>query len=249
MTGFASSVQSSSEASGGAQQLPNFDHVYPTNYYMAERPKLVSQNGRSYYSIDGNRVHRITEVLSSYKSEGLTAWRERVGNEVADLKCQVGIKRGTDVHALIEAYLNNSLEPTGWQSKLSANRVFEYAKPSLDRISMIHGTELPVYSRSLNIAGTLDCCAEFDGVMSIIDFKTSERPKRMEWCEKYFLQETFYSLCWEEMTESPVEQLVTLVICETGDVQVIKQDRDTWVLRLEDLVREFHHKKSIGVRK
>lgn len=229
--------------------MNKFTHVYPADYHLADTPQLVSNNGKSHYSINGKRVSRITEILSSHNSEGLVAWRQKVGDEVADLKCQIGIKRGTDVHALIEAYLNNSLQVNGWQTKLAANRMFESAKSTLDRISMIRGTEMPVYSESLDVAGTLDCCAKFDGILSIIDYKTSVRPKKLEWCERYFLQETFYSLCWEAMNNTPVEQLVTLVICETGEVQVLKEQRDNWVLQLEELVREFHHKKSIGVRR
>ena len=228
--------------------MDNFTHVHPANYFMADIPKLVGQNGSSYYSVNGVRVPRITHVLSSYNAGGLQQWRKRVGNDVADLKCKIGIKRGNEVHQIIQSYLGNDCI-CKYSDKLLAIGMFEAAKPVLGRISMIRGTELPLYSKRFGIAGTADCIAEFDGVLSIIDYKTGEIPKKIEWCERYFLQETFYSLTWEEMTESPIEQLVTIVISETGEVQVIKEQRDDWVQILEELVNKFHQQKQMGVRK
>lgn len=228
--------------------MDKFTHVHPADYFMADIPKLVGQNGSSYYSVNGVRVPRITQVLSSYKADGLQQWRKRVGNDVADLKCQIGIKRGNEVHQIIQSYLENDCT-CKYSDMILATGMFEAAKPALGRISRIRGTELPLYNKSFEIAGTADCIAEFDGVLSIIDYKTGERPKKIEWCERYFLQETFYSLTWEEMTHSPVEQLVTIVISETGEVQVIKEQRDNWVETLEELVSKFHQQKHMGVRK
>lgn len=224
--------------------MDKFTHVRTANYLMADIPKLVGQNGSSYYSVNGIRVPRISQVLSSYKADGLQHWRKMVGDDVANLKCQIGIKRGNDVHQIIQSYLDNDCT-CKYSDKLLAIGMFEAARSTLDRISRIRGTELPLYNKRFGIAGTADCIAEFDGVQSIIDYKTCERPKKIEWCERYFLQETFYSLTWEEMTEIPVEQLVTIVISETGVVQVIKEQRDNWVQILEELVSKFHQPKQI----
>ena len=228
--------------------MVNFSHVTPQEYLNSKIPELIYRNGASFYQVNGERFPRISEVLNLLNSEGLQAWRKRVGDKVADMKCQIGIKRGKDVHAIIQAYLDNSCT-CQFSDLLLANAMVDSAKPTLNRISKIRGTELPLFSHRLNVCGTADCIADFDGIASVIDFKTSEKPKRYEWCKRYFIQETFYSIAWEDMTNQPIEQLVTIIISENGEIQVLKEKRDDWILQLEELVREFDYRKTVGVRK
>ena len=119
--------------------MANFSHVHPDDYLKANIPELVYRGGTSYYEVNGERLPRISEVLNALNSEGLQAWRRRVGDKVADMKCQIGIKRGNDVHSIIEAYLNNSCT-CQFSDLLLANAMVDSVKPTLNRISRIRGT-------------------------------------------------------------------------------------------------------------
>ena len=121
---------------------------------------------------------------------------------------------------MIEDYLNNELDLEKYDGKHLAKILFTQAKPMLARINNIHFQEAPLYSHEFAIAGRVDCIAEFDGKLSIIDFKTSSKEKKEEWIEGYLVQETGYAKMYEERSGIKVEQIVTLITCQTGDTQV-----------------------------
>ncbi len=141
---------------------------------------------------------------------------------------------------MIEDYLNNELDLEKYDGKHLAKILFTQAKPMLARINNIHFQEAPLYSHEFAIAGRVDCIAEFDGKLSIIDFKTSSKEKKEEWIEGYLVQETGYAKMYEERSGIKVEQIVTLITCQTGDTQVFIKNPDDYVPLLRDYIQEYN---------
>ena len=169
-------------------------------------------DGKRYYTLeDGTRLPSVTTVLGAQKKEGIMAWRKRVGEAEANRISKQATGRGTNVHTLCERYLNN--DSLG-DIMPDAVEMFRSLKPLLNRIDNIWYQECALYSKQLGLAGRVDCIAEFDGVISIIDFKTSKKIKTKNMIEDYFWQECAYSLMLEEMIGIPVHQLVTIMAVE-----------------------------------
>lgn len=202
-------------------------------------PLFVSNNGYSHYEVNGVKVPRITQILNSHDNEALLSWRTKMGEYAANLEMNRGAARGNSVHKFSEAYLKNKLNLGQHENEILGFGMFQALRPTLDRISDIHAIEALVYHKGFNVAGTTDIVANFDGALSIIDLKTSKMPKRYEWCKNFFLQECFYSLAIEDMTNIPISTLITLEVSENGVVQVLKEDRDSWIHELESLISNY----------
>ena len=86
-----------------------------------------------------------------------------------------------------------------------------------------------MYSDHFGIAGRTDLIAEFDGTLSIIDYKTSNKLKKKEWCEGYFAQGAFYGVAYEELTKIPVPQVVIIMAVENEHPQLFVEKRDDWI--------------------
>ena len=108
-----------------------------------------------------------------------------------------------------------------------------------DRIGLVYGQELPLYSDHLKVAGRVDCVAEFDGKLSIIDYKTSRKTKKKEWIDGYFMQECFYAIAWEERTGMPITQLVTIISVDDAPAQVFIEHRDNWDKKLVETIEKY----------
>jgi len=189
----------------------------------------IEKDGMRYYQTpDSNLYPSITTVLSKTTDmSGLDAWREQVGIDIADKISIESQTHGTMTHKMCEDYLNNK-SSEGDFSDISKSH-FENLIPYLHKMNNIRGTELSLYSDEFQIAGTCDCVAEYDGILSIIDFKTS-RGKLMEYYDKvqnYFMQATAYSLMWKERTEIEIYQIVIIGSEEAGEsVEFIKIPED-----------------------
>jgi len=119
-------------------------------------------------------------------------------------------------------------------------RMFHIAKPTLDRINNIHCLETFLYSHYLGLAGRVDCIAEFDGELAVIDFKTSTKEKKEDWVEHYFVQETAYAAMFLERSGLEVQKIVTLIATEEGSVQVFqKYNLDDYLQLLKSYIEEF----------
>jgi genome maintenance exonuclease 1 len=180
----------------------------------------------------------ITTVLGLKSKKGIDAWRKRVGEVEANKILHRASNRGTAVHEITEKYLNNE---ENYQQGYMPNVVENFLdiKPIFERIGTIYGQELPLYSEHLSVAGRVDCIADFDGVLSIIDFKTSLRPKKREWVETYFMQECFYSIALFERTGMRAHQLVTIIAVDNNPPQLFIEDMDNWVEPLKEAINEF----------
>jgi genome maintenance exonuclease 1 len=169
-------------------------------------------DGKRYYKLpDGTKLPSVTTVIGAQKKAAIMAWRKRVGEEEANRVSKKATSRGTNVHTLCERYLNN--EKLG-EVMPDAKSMFLDLVPLLDRIDNIYYQEQALWSVQLGLAGRVDCIAEFDGVLSVIDFKTSKRIKKRDDILDYFWQECAYALMLEEMIDIPVHQLVTIMAVE-----------------------------------
>jgi len=186
--------------------------------------KITRENGERYYvTPEGNRYPSVTTILSEWKKKELASWRKRVGNEEADRIKNFSAKRGTQFHTLCENYLSGSILED------NIGGMFNRFKPLLNRIRNIKCMEQHLYSDELKVAGQVDCIAEFDGCISIIDFKTSSKPKQEKHIWDYFMQASAYSYMFEDRTGIPIQDVTILISCETGETQVFFAHRDEWI--------------------
>lgn len=214
-----------------------FDHV-KVNLPQLERETI---DGVRYYKVseDENllKLVSITSVISHINKEIFVKWRKKVGDAEADKITRQATSRGTDVHTLVENYLYNKDLP---EVQPLSQHLFQIAKPALKRINNIYALEGSLYSKFLGIAGTVDCIAEFDGELSIIDFKTSKKPKPREWIDHYFVQCCAYACMLHELTGLSVKKFVIIMVCENGDVEVYEErDKKRYLSMLTQYIRKF----------
>jgi len=211
-----------------------------------ELKKKETPGCRLYELPDGQWVPSITSVTSFYNRQIFINWRKRVGIEEANRITKKATTRGTDFHEAAQAYLEN--RDLVWEDYLPATKfMFHHAKPYLDKINNIHAIERTLYSEYLGLAGRVDCIAEYDGELAVIDFKTSEKIKPEKWMENYFVQEMFYAAAYYELTEIPVTKLITIMVTPGGEVEVFdKRNKGDYIKLLVRYIKEFvsHHTGS-----
>jgi len=197
-------------------------------------------NGIRLYNLpNGEWVPSITSVTSFYNREIFAKWRARVGIEEANRITKKATARGTDFHEVAQAYLEN--KDLNWDDYRPLSKfMFYHAKPYLDKINNIHAIERTLYSEYLGLAGRVDCIAEYEGELAVIDFKTSEKIKPEKWLENYFVQEMFYASAYYELTGIPVKKLITLMVTPGGEVKVFdKRDKGEYIKLLVRYIKEF----------
>ena len=203
----------------------------------------TKSTGRKYNTPDGKAYPSITTVLGVLSKDSIDTWRKRIGEEEANKVSHRASTRGTAVHECIEKYLDNDENyAEGYMPNIIDN--FNAVKPVLDeRIGTIYLQEAALYSQHLGLAGRVDCVGEFDGVLSIIDFKTSKKIKKKEWITNYFIQESAYAIMWEERTGTPIVNLVTIITVDNEEPQVFVEHRDNWVPKLLETINEYKRRK------
>ena len=200
------------------------------------------QNGiRLYHLPDGQWVPSITSVTSFYNRQIFVKWRERVGLEEANRITKRATARGTDFHQVCQDYLEN--KELNWDNYQPLTKfMFYHLKPELDKINNIHAIERTLYSQYYGLAGRVDCIAEYEGELAVIDFKTSDKIKPEEWIENYFVQEMFYAAAYYELTEKPIKKLITLMVTPSGEVKVFdKRNKGDYIKLLVRYIKEFVH--------
>jgi len=207
---------------------------------LTEMNAVTTDTGRKYRTPDGVDLPSITTVLSILSRDSIAKWRKRVGEEEANRISYRASTRGTAVHEIIEKYIDNVENFTdGYTPDIISS--FLDLKPILDsRIGRVYAQEAPLYSTHLGVAGRVDCVAEFDGKLSIIDFKTSRKPKRTAWVTNYFMQESAYAIMWEERTGQPITQLVTIISVDGHKPQVFIEHRDNWARSLVETISKYN---------
>jgi len=208
--------------------------------------KREEYNGKRYYvSPNGVKLPSVTTFLSHFKTDSILKWRQRVGEEEANRISARASRRGTKFHSLMESYLGNEKEFLTEDVMPDMKHSFNMMRPLVDRIDNIHYIETMLYSETLGLAGQVDCIAEFDGIPSIIDFKTSLKLKKEEWITDYFLQTTCYSLMYQELTGIKTKQIVILISVDHEKPQIFIKNRKDYMPLLAERLKEYKNAHTI----
>ena len=209
--------------------------------------KATTTDGvRLYETPDGNKYPSITTVLSVRNKKGLFEWRKRVGEDVANYVARKAANRGTAVHHMCEDYLNNDFDEEKHKKKFLPYVLFKQLRDSvLQKTNNIYSQECGLYSDKYKVAGRVDCIAEYDGVLSIIDFKTSSKERSDEWNESYYIQASAYAEMFEERTGIEINQICILVVTEDGIVQEFVKNKKEYLPLLTDVIKEWEEKNEM----
>lgn len=207
-----------------------FKHI--TEEQKAQLLSEENDSGRYYVTPEG-KFPSVTTVTGWEKRKFFAEWRRNNPEEAKRTT-----NRGNRLHALIERYLNNETLVKKEIDPFTLD-LFLQIKEDVDRIDNIHALEAPLYSKLLQLAGRVDCVAEYDGQLAIIDFKGSTKEKRKEDIDNYFMQATAYSIMWKERTGVPVKKLIILIATEQGGVQVFEADPLDYVQSLKSAIEKY----------
>ncbi len=214
-----------------------------THISEEKKAELLSEENDSgrYYVTPEGKFPSVTTVTGWEKRKFFAEWRKNNPEEAKRTT-----SRGNKLHSLIEKYLNNE--------KLDKKEIdpftldlFLQVKDSVDSIDNIHALETPLYSTLLELAGRVDCVAEYNGELAIIDFKGSTKQKRKEDIDNYFMQATAYSIMWKERTGVPVKKLVILISCEDGGPQIFEANPVDYVVQLKRIIEKYRKETNATV--
>jgi genome maintenance exonuclease 1 len=201
-----------------------FDHVKLPQLQFDLNAE-TTDSGRLYTTPEGNKYKSITTVLSHYGKKAIYEWRQAVGEERANEVSRKASNRGTKVHKICEDYLNNEISEMKLQMLMpDMKELFFKIKPIIDdNVSKVYAQEQALYSDKYRIAGRVDLIAEWNGKLSVIDFKTSSKQKDEENIQNYFMQCTAYALMFAERTGIWIDDIVVLIATEEGPAQVFER--------------------------
>ena len=206
-------------------------------------PELSTKNlnrKRFYQTPDGKLYPSITTVLQKRKMAGLMEWRKNVGDDVANYIARTAAHRGTKVHHMCEDFLNNNFDEETHKKNFLPYVLFGQMKPVLmQKVNNIYAQECGLYTDKYRVAGRVDCIAEYNGVKSIIDFKTSRKERNDDWNESYYIQASAYAEMFEERTGIEINQIVILVVTEDGVVQEFVKDKGEYIPMLVEAIDDF----------
>jgi len=206
-----------------------FEHV---TIDLPDKLKREEIDGKRYYRLPNDDVTKlvsITTVTGFQSRKSIAKWRRKVGDAEANKISSRAASRGTDMHTLVEHYLKNEQLP---EKQPLSEFMFKFAKPELNKLNRIHALERSLYSKQLGVAGTVDCIAEYNGELAIVDFKTSKEPKPREWIDSYFVQAAGYACMLYELTGIAVKKLVIIMSCENGECEVYEEYNKQKYIRL-----------------
>lgn len=200
--------------------------------------KEIEKDGKRHYSTPGGDFPSVTTVVGFKKQQFFAEWRQKNPEESRRVT-----SRGTKFHSIIESYLKN--EPIDLENMFpNFKALFLLLKPELDKIDNIRALETPLWSKTLGLAGRTDCIAEYDGKLSIIDFKASTKEKRKQDIDNYFTQATAYALMFQERTGIIVENFAIMIACEDGLRQVFQGKPINYVRELKNIITEYRNGNS-----
>ena len=208
----------------------------------------VNKDGVRFYKLPKTDKYypSVTSITSFKNAAFFKDWRKKIGEDEANRITARATLRGTAFHSIAEDYINGELDLEKYlENNPLSVRMFQSAKDTLNRIDNIHCLESFLYSHYLGLAGRVDCIAEFDGELAVIDFKTSTKEKKEEHIENYFVQETAYAAMFLERTGIEVKKIVTLIATEEGSIQVFqKHNLDDYLQLLKSYIEEFVRRKQ-----
>ncbi len=212
------------------------------NFVQLDESKFPTTKGKNidgfrFYAVEDKHFPSITTVLGAIPKPGLIAWRKNVGEEAAKWEMNRAARRGSATHTLVEQYLKG--ETPSIRDVLPLG-MFRLLKPYLDQVDNIHALEKIMYSKQLTVAGQVDCIAEYNGKLSVIDFKTANKERVDSWNENYYIQCTAYAIMYEELFGTPIEQIVILQAGEDGSAKAFVKNKADYMGKLEDAIKGFY---------
>ena len=218
--------------------MSNFNHVVSNVNVSLER---VEENGQRFYKTPDGIFPSVTTVTGWEKKNFFSKWR-RDNPEEAIRVCS----RGNKLHSIIENYLNNN---EGLNENSNEVDLFRSMKPHIDKINNIRALESPLYSKILGLAGRVDCIAEYNKELCVIDFKGSTRIKNKDDIENYFLQAAAYALMWQERTGEKCKKICIIIGTEKGITQVFVENTIDYVKKLQKVITTYRkYNESIQTR-
>jgi CRISPR/Cas system-associated exonuclease Cas4 (RecB family) len=205
-----------------------------------ELEAITSESGRVYLVPSGNKYNSITTILKPYNHHIIENWREAVGEEKANKISGMASRRGEALHLACEKYLLNEMDFKFRQNMMpNIKQLFLQLKPEIDKnIGKIYAIEQPLYSDELQVAGRVDLIAEWNGKLSIIDYKTSSKFKDENDIQNYFMQCTAYAIMFEERTGIPIDDIVIAVSVESENTpQIFCRKKKDYIEQLKYFVR------------
>lgn len=222
-----------------------FIHCPPKQ--LSNLESVTLDDGKRYYlTPNGKKLSSVTTVIGAKKKQSILEWRNRVGEQEANRISRAASGRGNRVHNLAEKYLKN--EQINWQKEMPDSVVmFRSLVPHIQKINNIHYIEQSLWSEKIGLAGRVDLIAEWDGKLSVIDFKTSKKIKKGEDIQDYFAQCTAYACMYEEQVGNPIEQIVVLMAVENEKPLVFIEKTED---QLDNLLEHIDfYRKSLSQNK
>jgi hypothetical protein len=214
----------------------------------------TTPQGRWYVLPTGERYASVTTMLGKTadedKAQGLREWRERVGEAEANAITSRAAGEGTRLHKALEHIITNQWTPFH-QSQVLPNikALLNQMVPVLrSHVTAVHGSEVPLYSRELQVAGRTDCICSWDGVYTILDFKRSNKPKQESYIEDYFHQATTYALMAEERFGITIPSITILIGVSNGEgPQFWHFSKNKYSVDVKNRIRLFHSQVDMNV--
>ena len=219
----------------------NFRHVKLSELDY-ELESETTEKGRVYKTPGGNLYPSITTVLSAYNKKAIYEWRQRVGEEEANRISRTASGRGTRLHNAVEKYLLNEMSDMKRRSIMpDALPLYIQLEEILkEKIGDIYGIETPLYSDRLKLAGRCDCIAEWNGTLSIVDWKTAKDFKKRDYIQNYFMQGAAYAEMFEERTNRQIEQIVIVIANDHLQPQIFIENKQDHLANLQKYIDKFH---------
>lgn len=217
----------------------HLDTITPVELKTSEGPK-----GRFYITPEGKRYPSITTVLGSVEKPWLESWKQSLGPAKASAETKRAADRGTAVHDMAEKYLNNDPTPTAGHT-VEHIADFNKLKLKLNKVDNIWTQESALWSDLLQCAGRVDCVAEYNGKLCIIDFKTSTNDKNIDQVQDYFLQTTAYALMFEERYGVQIDDVVIIMSVEKGAMALLfRQPIEPYIAPLIARLNTYHKQNA-----
>ncbi len=201
---------------------------------------VQGEEGRTYQTPSGIKLPSVTTVTGFEGKEGFDIWRRK--NPAESVRV---VDRGNKIHSMMEHLLKN--EEVELTENVEIDSLFHMLKNHVeDHIDNVYALETQMWSESIGLAGRVDCICDYDGKLSVVDFKGSNKEKAESGIKNYFQQATAYALMYQEITGRKVEQIVILVANETGVLQEFKRKPIDYVdglLRAIQLYKQWHEIK------
>jgi genome maintenance exonuclease 1 len=213
--------------------------------------KQVNANGKRHYETPAGPFVSITTITHHFTPDGIKEWRKDIGEDVANYVMRTASIRGTRVHKLVDSFLcNESIDNMTSEYGVTAAGLFNLMRPALEKINNIITIEKAIYSDdpAIMVAGTTDCVAEYEGILSILDFKTSSKMRGQDTIDSWMIQATFYALAWECLTGQKIPQIVIICATEDGQTEVFKSEPLEYVERLKKLISDYRADIKISNR-